>query len=276
MHTDTEHQRAVVFDIQRGAMTDGPGLRTTIFLKGCPLRCPWCHNPESQRRTPQTVRTVRGEEKTYGRIMTVDEVLCIVERDRAYYEASGGGLTISGGEPMYNFPFTLELARRTRAAGISVALDTSGFGSRNQWATLRPHLDLVLFDYKVTDPEQHREWTGHPRQPILDNLGYLLDEGVSVLLRCPIIPGYNDHEAHFDAIRELARHPGVLQVELMPYHETGCYKYDELHMPYALSDIRAPSAAEIDAWNNKLKDLPFARTIIHKQTRMQDNSEKKI
>ena len=108
----TEQPTAIVFDIQRGSMVDGPGIRTTVFLKGCPLNCAWCHNPESIRREPQTVTTCRGEQKTYGREMTVDEVMETVRKDRPFYETSGGGLTISGGEPMYSFEFARALAER--------------------------------------------------------------------------------------------------------------------------------------------------------------------
>jgi pyruvate-formate lyase-activating enzyme len=246
------HPTAIVFDIQRGSMVDGPGIRTTVFLKGCPLNCAWCHNPESIAREPQTVTTCRGEEKTYGREMAVDEVMQIVLKDRSFYERCNGGLTISGGEPMASFAFTYALAERAHAEGIHVALDTSGFGSRAQWDALLPVVDLFLLDYKMTDAADHLEYVGVERSVLFDGIEYLALRNARIRLRCPMIPGLNDTDDHFNEIARLAASiPNLDGVDLMPYHNTGNYKNEEIGRDIRVS-ASLPDESTVRGWERRL------------------------
>lgn len=217
----------VVFDIQRGALHDGPGVRTTVFLKGCPLRCLWCHNPESQAFEPETGRSGR----VYGRTMSVDEVMQPVVRDRRYYACSGGGLTLSGGEPTAQFDFCAALLRAARAHGIHTCLDTCGAFPACRLDVLRPLVDTWLFDYKATGAERHRELTGVDNARILANLRALLESGADIRLRCPLVPGVNDTPEHRDAVRALAAAHPALAVDEMAYHAWGEAKYDDLGRP---------------------------------------------
>lgn len=243
---------AVVFDIQRGSMVDGPGIRTTVFLKGCPLNCVWCHNPESIDPKPQTVTTFRGETKTYGQKMTVRSVLEIVLKDLPFYNASGGGLTISGGEPMASFEFTRTLAERARAAGIHVTLDTTGYGTREQWDAMLPLVDLFLIDYKLTNEADHQKYTDIARAVLMDQIAYLASQNARIRLRCPILPGVNDTEEHFAGIARMAASiPNLDGVDLLPYHNTGDFKNLEIGRETGFC-TSTPSASEIRTWHEHL------------------------
>jgi glycyl-radical enzyme activating protein len=259
--------RGLVFDVQRGALHDGPGVRTTVFLKGCPLRCAWCHNPESwhsvaelafdQEKCTDCLACLQDclggahQEKDgrhvydrrhclacgscvascdpgglvlFGREMTVPEVMAIVERDQPFYSKSGGGLTVSGGEPLSQPLFTLELLRAAKVRAIPTCLDTSGEGRAQDLQSLLPFVDLVLFDYKATGTVRHRELTGSDGTRILANLDEVLASGVRLVLRAPLVPGVNDDDAHLDAIAGIAAGGGVEVVEVMPYHAFGSDK----------------------------------------------------
>jgi pyruvate formate lyase activating enzyme len=259
-----------IFDIQRFCLHDGPGIRTTLFLKGCPLRCLWCHNPEGisgERHLSfdegkcigcgacallcPSVHRISGKHllcrdacslkgacveacpsralEIVGRDITVEEAAAELLKDKPYYEESGGGVTISGGEPVMQGEFLCALALRLKGEGIRVALETSGFGDYGVYENLLSLADLFLYDYKESDPERHRQYTGADNQIILDNLKRLHDAGASILLRCPIIPGVNDREDHFKGIAALARkHPNLLGVEVLPYHKLGVSKTGRL------------------------------------------------
>lgn len=216
----------IVFDLQRGALHDGPGIRTTVFLKGCPLRCAWCHNPESQAFAPQTGRSG----KVYGRRMTVAEVMAVVRRDRAFYASSGGGLTLSGGEPTAQFDFCRGLLVAARAEGIGTCLDTCGQTPWEKLSELAPWVDVFLFDYKATGAETHRRLTGVDGGLIQGNLERLLARGARVVLRCPLVPGANAGPEHEAAIDDWARRFPGLEVERLSYHSWGEAKYRDLGM----------------------------------------------
>lgn len=240
----------IVFDIQRGALHDGPGVRTTVFLKGCPLRCVWCHNPESQARAPETGRSG----KVYGRTMSVSEVMAVVRRDLAYYQTSNGGLTISGGEPTFQAEFCVALLRAAKAEGIHTCLDTSGFFSAAVRETVRPLTDLFLFDYKATGAARHRELTGVSQDPIGENLRLLLEGGAVVWLRCPVVPTLNDQPEHWSAITELRhRFPGIERVDLLPYHRSGRSKWHDLDREPLSDAIKEPDDSTRQLWTELLE-----------------------
>ena len=245
-----ETTRGIVFDIQRSALNDGPGLRTTVFLKGCPLRCKWCHNPESWSREPQ----VNQSGKVFGTSMSVEQVMEVVRLDKAYYASSGGGITISGGEPLFQLEFTLALLKAARAEGIQTCLDTSGFAPRAALQQVLPWVDLFHFDYKATGDALHHELTGVPRNKIVDNLEFLIQQNARIILRCPMLPEINDSDEHLDTIRSWASpHPNqIQQIDLLPYHSTGFHKYHELGMEASAMPFQVPTEDQIARWQNRL------------------------
>lgn len=216
---------AIIFDIQRAALHDGPGLRTVVFLKGCPLRCAWCHNPESQKLAPET----GFSGKTYGHSMPLDEVMDIVRADRAYYAASGGGLTISGGEPTVQYDFCRALLAAAKAEGIETCLDTCGHCPTDKLLALAPLVDVWHYDYKATGDDAHSAFTGVDGELIRHNLAALRALGARIRLRCPIVPAANDTPEHLAALESFRMaSPSFETVERIPYHTTGNAKYTDL------------------------------------------------
>ncbi len=216
----TAARSGIVFDIQRASLHDGPGLRTTVFLKGCPLRCAWCHNPESQSGRPQT----GASGKVYGVTKTLDEVMAIVEADRAFYEQSGGGLTMSGGEPTVQFEFCRAVLAAAKVQGIHTCLDTSGQVPTERLRGLLPLVDLFHYDLKLVEREKLHRWTGADADLIWKNLTELENAGAR------IIPGVNDDDEHRSMLDRLERSGRFEAVERLPYHTTGNAKYTDLGM----------------------------------------------
>lgn len=244
----------IIFDIQRFSLHDGPGIRTTVFMKGCPLRCPWCHNPEGLSREPQLqyfretcIGCGRCGERTdltdadrcpaealrvSGRVMDEAQVAEEILKDRMFYGDSGG-VTFSGGECLLQAEFVEAVLTRMKAEGLHTAVDTSGCVT---WSALERTLsctDLYLYDIKCLDRDRHRAFTGGDNAVILENLKRLSDCGREIWIRVPVIPGFNDTEAEMTAIAELiASLPSVSQVTLMPYHTLGASKYPTLGLTY--------------------------------------------
>lgn len=256
-----------IFDIQKFCVNDGPGIRTTVFLKGCPLRCVWCHNPESQKREKQLLFYAdkctgcgrcknadfesgdffcyNSARELCGRDVTVDEVMREVMKDVDFYRNSNGGMTLSGGEPLAQPEFALELLKRAKENGLHTAIETCGFASADTLERIAEYVDLFLFDIKETDPERHREYTGVDLAPILDNLRLINRLGKPTVLRCPIIPSYNDREEHYLGIVSLAEClESVIGVDIEPYHAFGGGKYKALGLDEP--DIRMPTDEEIE------------------------------
>lgn len=286
--------RGRIFNIQRYSLHDGSGIRTLVFLKGCPLRCLWCSNPESQKSTPELgfieSRCVGQEEcgapcvsacsegavlfdgggkpaisrsactncgncadacchdalKLVGREMSVAEVLAEVEKDRAFYRRSGGGITIGGGEPMAQYKFTAELLEAAQEEYLHTALETSGHVAWKSLERVLRCVDLLHFDLKHMDPRTHEELTGQPNELILGNLGKILGvkEPRDVVIRVPVIPGYNDSVENIRESATLVADLGFTQIELIPYHRLGASKYRQYGMVYQLDEL--PPAAESD------------------------------
>lgn len=235
----------LVFDIEKFAVHDGPGIRTVVFLKGCPLRCLWCHNPESQSFGQEQMASANGKSppETVGRPMSVDEVMADVRKDKAFYDNSGGGLTISGGEPLAHFDFTRELLAAAKAEGIHTAIETSGYAPRERVEALLPVVDLWLWDVKAP-PSLHENLIGVKAAPILDNLAFIASRGAKIVLRCPLVPGVNDSDEALRHIRHLSETtPGVVRVDIEPYHPMGEDKNRRLGRKEWFS---APFATEAD------------------------------
>ncbi|MEX1117136.1 MAG: radical SAM protein [Akkermansiaceae bacterium] len=248
----------IIFDIQRGALHDGPGVRTTVFLKGCPLRCAWCHNPESQAFQPET--GISG--KIFGRTMTVAAVMAIVRRDDRFYATSGGGLTVSGGEPTAQYEFCTALLAAAKAEKIHTCLDTCGALDWPRLDALRPFVDVFLYDYKATDAARHSALTGIPHELPHANLQRLLATGANVRLRCPLVPGVNDDAEHLAAIAALGRKNPALTIDVMPYHDVGAGKYDDLARQRPSLDSHVPTPVEISGWLKTLHDAGAATAAV--------------
>ena len=251
---------ATIFDIERNSYVDGPGIRTAVFFKGCNLKCAWCHNPESQSASPEILFyenkctgcgkckekcpsapekcTLCGTCALYcpndarelcGKKCTVDEVLGEIIKDKALYENSGGGVTFSGGECMLGIDFLEEVLKRCKENGIHTAVDTAGHLPYAFFERILPYTDLFLYDVKCADSEKHQKYTGVPNGQILDNLRHLLERGVPVWVRIPIVPTVNDTEEEMKRIKDLVFSYGTpKKVELLPYHALGEHKYAAL------------------------------------------------
>jgi len=248
---------ATIFDIERNSYVDGPGIRTTVFFKGCNLRCAWCHNPESQSPKPQmmffknkctgcgkckekcpnhlesceicgkcTLYCPHDAREICGKEYTVDEVVREILKDKAFYEASGGGVTFSGGECMLQIDFLEDLLKECQKNGIHTAVDTAGYVPFEQFEQILPYTVLILYDIKCFDSEKHKQYTGVGNELILENLKRLLATDKSVWIRIPIIPTVNDTEEEIRSIRSFLLSCGTPEkVELLPYHAMGEHKY---------------------------------------------------
>ena len=295
-----------LFDIQRFSLHDGPGIRTTVFLKGCPLRCAWCCNPESINPLPQlsfdsskcdncmlcvqycktgalynqngrlkvdfekcnACGDCMGEcpvnaLKIYGYQASAEQVMATVMKDSAYFENTGGGLTISGGDPLLQFNFTLELLSRAKENGLNTCLETEGLGLKEQFEKLLPLVDYFYFDYKLTDNEMHKTYSGAGNKQIKDNLKFLCKHNANIVLRCIIIPGINDNDKHFQAIASLCnQNEDIREIHLMAYHQYGFAKYRNIGLPVPAIETKTVSREEANTWVKRLKEFTDKPVIV--------------
>ncbi len=287
-----------IFDIQRFCLHDGPGIRTTVFLKGCPLRCAWCHNPEGIDREfhlsflPEQCfgcgyclkacsrgvhlmedgkhRMDRGRcvacgacaeqcragaLKIIGRDVTVEEVMREVRADRSFYETSGGGMTLSGGEPLFQIDFTAALLEEAKQEALHCCVETCGLADYSRLGRVAQMVDLFLYDVKDTDNGRHLANTGVPNTLILENLRRLHDAGAKIILRLPVVPGYNAFDDHLAGIADLAGHlPHLLGAEIIPYHLLGTGKRIRLGGSITSSTtLRPPDERMVAAWVSYLR-----------------------
>ena len=199
-----------------------------------------------------------------GMRMAADEIMAIVKRDRTYFDLSGGGVTLSGGEPLVQFDFACELFNAAKDNGINSCLETCGAVSRDRFAELVPLVDVFLFDYKATDSETHRRLTGAGNELILSNLDFLYNSGVKIHLRCPLIPGVNDGAEHLEGIAALsARYPRLARVELLPYHNIGNSKYERYGMTNPMPGVETANETVIRSWESILIDLGCEKALLH-------------
>lgn len=277
--------KGTVLQLQRMSVHDGPGIRTTVFLKGCPLRCGWCHNPESQKTMPELAyhagkcvgcglctrhcpaRALRLQDgkivrdpgqcnlcmkcseicpsfawETYGKVMTADEVCAAVEKDIAYYESTGGGVTFSGGEPLMQADFVYALEKRLHEKNVRTAVETSCFGEREKLKRLTEETDLFMVDIKTMEEDLHRAWTGVPLLPILRNIALLAERDARALIRIPVVPGVSDSAENIGKTAEfLLRETKFRQVELLRMHKLAQGKYQSLGRQYPAEKLDVPT-----------------------------------
>ena len=231
----------IIFDVKRFAVHDGPGIRTTVFLKGCPLKCSWCHNPESQGFGVETLEGRDGAVDV-GRVVSVDEIIDTVEKDISFYDESGGGVTFSGGEPLVQYEFLSELLDRCGELDIHRAVDTCGHVSQEILLDAADRVDLFLYDLKLSDGAVSTRYTGVDSKLIQENLSALSATGAAIEIRIPIIPGITDAEDNIDAlgqfVGELDR---SLPVRLLGYHRAAMDKYPRFGMKAPLPDTKEPT-----------------------------------
>ena len=240
----------LVFNIQKFCVNDGPGIRTTVFFKGCPLRCRWCHNPESQSCEQEPMY----ENEMCGKQMTVQEVLDEVLKDKIFYENSGGGLTVSGGEPLMQFDFAYELLKEAKQKGIHTCVETCGFCQKDKITKIAEFTDIFLFDWKLTDSKLHKEYIGADNDVILENLKAIDSLNSKIILRCPIIPKVNDTEDHFNGIAKVADSlKNILAIEIEPYHSLGSNKYEKLGLSPEKHIFDVPTESETEEWIKKIQ-----------------------
>ncbi len=220
----------IVFDIKEFAIHDGPGIRTTVFLKGCPLRCRWCHNPEGLSPEPQVLHSPTGD-RTVGTWYTAESLAALLNRQAAVLRAGEGGVTFSGGEPLRQADFVAEVI--DRLGNLHTVLDTCGYASAADLRLVASKCDLVYYDVKLIDPVVHRRYTGVDNAPILRNLRLLGEQGVPYVIRVPLIPGVTDTGANLSAIADTARGlHNLLRVDLLPYNAAAGAKYEVAGMEF--------------------------------------------
>lgn len=235
-----------IFDIKRFALHDGPGIRTTLFLTGCPLDCLWCHNPES--------RLSIGEKGTKNRKVSSEYVVDELKKDLVFFEESGGGVTFSGGEPLSQPDFLMDIIREMKNYSVHTAIDTTGFADRSVIKDIIPYTDLFLYDLKVMDSEKHKDFTGVDNKQILDNLRFIFSKKVDVRIRFPLIPGYNDDKENiFEMIRVLKDLTDYPIIDLLPYHRLGISKYRKLKINTSTEFLSPPSDDKIHEVEEMLK-----------------------
>ena len=278
-----------ITEIQKFSVHDGPGIRTLVFLKGCPLNCLWCQNPETKcpdsemrydagkcigcnvciEECPQKAISLKGKklltdkklcnvcgkcaEKCYagareivGKMYSVSEVFDVVAKDKVFYKNSGGGITLSGGEPLLQWQFSTALLKKCKENNINTAVETCGFAKWENFEKVLKFTDFLLYDIKVIDPGIHKEYTGQSNELIISNLKKASKVNSKIIIRFPLIPNVNDDEDNLKATAKLAKKVSAIELHLLPYHEVGISKYKTLDIKYLLKNTAIPSNEEVN------------------------------
>ena len=272
-------KKGIITDIKHFAIHDGDGIRTTVFFKGCPLRCVWCHNPEGLSQRPETAFYAHkciscgeclkegftaddclGKARVlYGRAVTADDLIPELLEDKDFYLSSGGGVTLSGGECLVQADFCSELLERLKAEGINTALDTCGCVPWDSFEKVLPFTDTVLFDLKAVDEEVHKLCTGVSNKLIIENLRRLDGLGANIEIRIPFVPGYNDGEIEKMA-ELLSSLPSIKRMRVLPYHNLAGSKYEALGMVNTLPD-RLPTDKEVERAREIIREKACAECL---------------
>ena len=235
-----------IFNIQRFSIHDGPGIRTIVFFKGCFMRCAWCCNPESQRYEIETI-IEKDKEKTVGYDVTVSDIMPEILSDLPFYRRSGGGVTLSGGEVLCQADFARELLKACKEEGLHTAIESAASAPFSEIEKILPYVDLYLMDIKHLDSQKHKEYTGVGNERILENARKIASSGVELVVRTPVIPGFNDTAEEIRAISRFAASlEGVREHHLLPYHRLGSDKYQGLGRNYALKEIEPPGKERME------------------------------
>lgn len=261
--------QGIIFDIKHYAIHDGPGIRQTVFFKGCPLACWWCHNPESRgsevfsyQKTENCSGTMLTETQTVGQAYSVKELMKEIEKDQLIFDESGGGITISGGEPLMQFDFLMALLKACKQKDIHTCIDTTAYTDWEKLEQLLPFTDLFLIDLKHIDPQQHLKYTGVSNTRILRNIRLLAEAKKDIWFRYPLIPGLNDDEG--DLLRMLAflkelktKHP----ISILPYHKIGRHKYSRFGIDYKMNGVNEPTQAQLNKVRQYFQHAGFEASI---------------
>ncbi len=279
---------AIIFDIQRGSYVDGPGIRTTVFFKGCNLKCEWCHNPEGQSKNKQilfykdkctgcgkckqlcpnhfencdlcgkcALYCPNNAKEICGREYTLDEVLHEILKDKEFFNASDGGVTFSGGECMLQVEFLLEILRKCKENGVHTAVDTAGNVPWKYFETIISYTDLFLYDVKCISDDLHKEGTGESNSLILENLRKLKEKNAEIIVRIPVIPEFNGSDYEMQKIAEFLNQLSINKVELLPYHAMGEHKW--IAIGKELKKFSIPSKADIDKFKKRFSARALRR-----------------
>ncbi|OFY64629.1 MAG: hypothetical protein A2V64_13260 [Bacteroidetes bacterium RBG_13_43_22] len=259
--------KGLIFNIKRYSIHDGPGIRVTFFLKGCPLSCWWCHNPEGISPDIEKVEQIErvGDREFIkmeeaGKWYSVNDILEILDRERIFFNESNGGVTFSGGEPVMQTDFLLETLKACKANGYHTAVDTSGYSQNENYLKIIPFTDLFLFDIKQMDDSMHLKYTGVSNSLILSNFKLILESERDVFVRIPVIPGINDDPGNISALKQFlagSKRNNLRRISLLPYHKIGKAKYNKFNIPYRMNGIEPPSRQRM----NELKEF-FSETGI--------------
>ncbi len=249
----------IVFDIKRYAVHDGPGIRTTIFMKGCPLRCLWCHNPESfSPKIEEFNQSNRLAEKSVeekvkiGKEYSVRQLIKEIEKDQLFFDESGGGVSFSGGEPLLQIDFLACMLKECRRIDLHTVVDTSGFAPKEHFERISNDVNLFLFDLKHMDDAEHQKLTGVSNKPILENLKFLIENGKNLIIRFPMIPGFNDSKTNIMKMLEFLKDlTSQTEIHILPYHRIGKDKYARFNKENRMPEM--PSMKEEDTfWAKEL------------------------
>jgi len=295
----------IIFDIKKYAIHDGPGIRTTVFFKGCPMSCRWCHNPEGLSITSQIVYnrekcigcgecvtacpenalslSPEGVETDFarcrhhgtcalicpaearesaGETISVENLVNIIAKDVPFYDESGGGVTFSGGEPLFQPEFLLAVLDACATLHIHRAMDTTGYTDSDTITAVAERTDLFLFDLKLMDPEKHKRYTGVSNRKILANLEHIAGMDLDIIIRMPLLPGINDDDENIDKTgRFIAALPGVRKIDILPYHDFQKTKYSKFAIPYRAEAIASPTNQQVAAVGKRLEDFGLNVTI---------------
>ncbi len=255
-----------LFDLKRFAIHDGPGIRMTVFFKGCPLKCWWCHNPEGLRSSteidPGKDRVQVSQSETVGSVYSVDELMTEIEKEVIFFDDSGGGVTFSGGEPLYQPHFLQKVLQRCREMDIHTAVDTSGFAPLEVVKEISGLTDLFLYDLKLINDDQHLLYTGVSNQKILKNLRWLAAERKKLIIRFPVIPGITDTEENITGLKRLlAELDSIRHVSLLPFHNIAAGKYERFNVENRLGDLEPLEKEHVLPLKTELEKLDKTVTI---------------
>jgi pyruvate formate lyase activating enzyme len=264
--------KGIIFDIKKYAIHDGPGIRTTVFFKGCPLNCRWCHNPEGIKGKPETFDIKfkgsgydlyrYGKKNVVGRIVSADEVMEEIIKDKIFYDQSGGGMTFSGGEPMMQIDFLTALLRECKSAAINSAVDTCGYVPLKDLKRIADLVDIVLYDIKIIDDDLHQEYTGVSNKIILGNLVKLAEWGKTVTIRIPAIPGITDTQKNLGDIADYLSHlKNVKEISILPYNRLAEDKCRRFKLKTKLERLKIQTENEIAVMADLFASRGFSVTI---------------